>query len=246
MSSIYRMLLMFALLLIAVQVVHAQQQWGNLQGRFVVIGEAPPLAALPGGIPDESRIIDAKNNLANAFIYLRTKPTDIHINYNAPALVPLVIDIQNSQYNPHAAVLWKQRTLLLKNSDDVGHSLNYSSMRNGFNALLAGGAPPTKRQFTKPELKPESITCNIHATMSAKLLVSDNPYGVVSTADGTFEIKDLPAGALEFQLWHEKCGFLKSVKYKGGTADTKGRIKLNLQPGDNDMGDIDIPVEMLK
>ena len=49
--------------------------------------------------------------------------------------------------------------------------------------------------------------------MSARLVVRPNPYFAVSDAKGNFEIKDLPAGELEFQVWHEHCGYVqKAVK----------------------------------
>ena len=38
----------------------------------------------------------------------------------------------------------------------------------------------------------------------------------VSGDDGTFEIKNIPAGKHEFQFWHEAAGYLKNVQFKGG------------------------------
>ena len=43
--------------------------------------------------------------------------------------------------------------------------------------------------------------------MSGWVIARDNPYVAVSKADGTFEIKDLPAGELEFLAWHERPGY---------------------------------------
>ena len=45
--------------------------------------------------------------------------------------------------------------------------------------------------------------------------------------DGTFEIKNIPAGKHEFQFWHEGSGYLKNLKYKGGTANRQGRADVD-------------------
>ena len=94
------------------------------------------------------------------------------------------------------------------------------------------------------------VGCNIHTFMGGKLLVRKSPYAAVSQADGKFEIKNLPAGKeLEFQFWHEKKGNLKEVALKGATggkADTKGRAKIMIKAGSNDLGDIKLPASLFK
>ena len=42
--------------------------------------------------------------------------------------------------------------------------------------------------------------------------------------DGSFEIKDLPAGASDFTIWHEAKGYLKDLKVGGDKADRKGQV----------------------
>ena len=70
------------------------------------------------------------------------------------------------------------------------------------------------------------------------VLVRHNPYAAVTDDDGNFTIKDLPAGKeLEFQLWQEKSGYLKEAKNKDVKVDKKGRFKMNVKPGENNLGD---------
>ncbi len=40
------------------------------------------------------------------------------------------------------------------------------------------------------------------------VVVRNDPYFAITTADGRFEIKNLPAGEWEFRLWHERTGYL--------------------------------------
>ena len=68
-----------------------------------------------------------------------------------------------------------------------------------------------------------------------------------SNANGEFVIENLPAGKpLEFQLWHEAKGNLKSLTVKGAKVDTKGRMKITIKPGVNDLGTIKIKPSSLK
>ena len=57
----------------------------------------------------------------------------------------------------------------------------------------------------------------------------------------------LPADtSLELQLWHEKAGYLKSVKFGGDKASTRGRVKTKFAAGDTDVGDIMVPAKLFK
>jgi hypothetical protein len=40
-------------------------------------------------------------------------------------------------------------------------------------------------------------------------VVVDHPYATVTAADGTFEIKNLPAGEHEFIVWQEAAGYIE-------------------------------------
>ena len=83
--------------------------------------------------------------------------------------------------------------------------------------------------------------------MHGYILVKDDPYMVASAEDGTFEIKNIPAGTYEFEFWHEKPGRLKSLKYNGGTLNRQGRAKLTIKDGQTlDLGEMKVPASMLK
>jgi hypothetical protein len=48
------------------------------------------------------------------------------------------------------------------------------------------------------------FTCNIHPWMKGYAKVFDHPFAVVTKEDGTFEIKNAPAGVeLDLVYWHE-------------------------------------------
>ncbi len=48
------------------------------------------------------------------------------------------------------------------------------------------------------------LLCNIHAEMSAWIVIRQNPYFSITDKDGNFEIKDVPAGNYTLDVWNEK------------------------------------------
>jgi hypothetical protein len=64
--------------------------------------------------------------------------------------------------------------------------------------------------------------------MSAKMLTRDNPIFAVTKADGSFEIKNVPAGVpLEFKVWQESSKFIPTAMLNGKAAKwPKGKLTL--------------------
>ena len=83
--------------------------------------------------------------------------------------------------------------------------------------------------------------------MKAWLVIRSNPYGAVSKADGTFEIKNLPAGDVELQIWHEKVGYVGEMTVNGKAEKiAKGRKKITVAGGDNDLGEMVLDANLFK
>lgn len=232
------------------------EEWGTLTGRFVFDGKAPtpepidtakdPLCKTK--ISDESLLVDAKGGLANAVIMLKTKGVPVAPEYASNAKADVELDNKGCHFEPHVLVIRTTQTLALKNSDPTGHNTNVQPVSNdGINPVLAAGSAPLKHKFAKAEVRPIPVSCNIHTWMKAWLVVRTDPYAAVSNADGTFTIKDLPAGKdLEFGLWHEKAGYLRNASFKGGPSDSKGNFKIKIKPGENNLGDIKVSSSIFK
>jgi uncharacterized protein (DUF2141 family) len=50
------------------------------------------------------------------------------------------------------------------------------------------------------------VKCNVHPWMRAYIGVVHHPFFAVTGDDGTFTIKNLPAGTYTLQAWHETYG----------------------------------------
>jgi plastocyanin len=46
------------------------------------------------------------------------------------------------------------------------------------------------------------VYCEVHETMRSAVIVNENPFYAVLEADGSFSIRDVPAGRYELELWH--------------------------------------------
>jgi hypothetical protein len=232
----------------------------TLSGRFVYDGTPPKVVTIEPTkdqevcgkhkLVDESLVVDDKGGIANAVIMLKTKDVPVGPDYAKTASDKVELDNKNCRFEPHVALMRTTQTLVLKNSDPapVSHNTNIAPLINaGINPVLAAGGDPIEHKFDSEEGLPIKIGCNIHPWMGAWLIVRKDPYAAVSEKTGAFTIKDLPVGKeLEFVLWQEKSGYLKNATFKGGKADTKGRFKLKLKPGDNNLGDIKISGSVFK
>ncbi|MEM8679012.1 MAG: hypothetical protein AAGF97_06655 [Planctomycetota bacterium] len=231
-------------------------EWGNLKGTLQFDGAAPSAARLTVNkdtevcgkedLYDESMVVGENNGLANAVIYLylgRGDTVDVHPDYESTATSLVEMDNKTCRFEPHVAAMRTSQTLLIKNSDPVGHNTKVDSANQGINPIIPANES-VEFQFKDAERRPLPVSCSIHPWMKGWLVVKDDPYFAVTAADGSFEIKNLPVGEWEFQMWHEKAGYLKSVETAMGKASKKGRVKVEIKAGDNDLGEVAVPAAL--
>jgi hypothetical protein len=65
------------------------------------------------------------------------------------------------------------------------------------------------------ERRPIVVACDIHNWMKAYIMVFDHPFFAVTGADGSFEIKGVPAGDQNLVIWQETVGYVNPEKSKG-------------------------------
>lgn len=236
-------------------------EWGSIKGRFIVDGTPPvppPLVVAKDQFcidikpKNKAVVVGEDGALANVVVFLRLPrrgKVDAHPDYKAQLSEPAVLDNKNCEFAPHVALVRVGQPFIIKNSDPdpVSHNTNAKLIQNGaFNVMIPVGEE-RKMTLSKAETLPMPVNCNIHTFMQGYVLVQDHPYMAVSADDGSFEIKNIPAGKHEFQLWHEAVGYLKNLKFKGGSADRRGRAELTIGAGQTlDLGDIKVPASALK
>jgi plastocyanin len=225
-------------------------EWGTIKGRFLLGGDPAAAAELKVDkdvevcgkhkLLAEELVVGADKGIANVVVFVRDKT--VKPNPDLKATEPVVLDNKDCRFEPHVAFVQVGQPLVIKNSDTVGHNSNIASQKNPSNSLVPAGGE-AKVTFSADEAVPAAVTCNIHPWMKGWVLIRPNPYAAVSKADGTFEIKGVPAGGeVELQFWHEKAGYVAEMTI-GGKAEkvSKGRKKVNVAAAGTDLGDIVLP-----
>jgi plastocyanin len=225
-------------------------EWGTIKGRFLYGGDAPAAAELKADkdievcgkhkLLSEELAVGADKGIANVVVFVRDKGVKVHPDAAAEAkAAKVVLDNKDCKFTPHVVVVHAGQPLVIKNSDTVGHNSNVATIKNPpSNSLIPAGGESSVA-LANDEAIPAQVTCNIHPWMKAWVVVRSNPYAAVSAADGSFEIKNVPAGEVELQLWHEKAGYIGEITV-GGKAEkiAKGRRKVKVEAAGTNLGDM--------
>lgn len=234
--------------------------WATIRGKFVFRGAPPPPTALsvskdqevcaaPGHQPmDERLVVSPNGGIQGVLIYLTTSIPDdsasadakyTHPSYNLesnPQLAQVEYDQKYCVFLSHVFAARVGQTILIKNSDPIGHNTNLSTRSStSFNKTIPAGGAETYVP-DRVERDPFNVSCSIHDWMKAKMIFRDNPYFAVTDENGEFEIVNVPAGIpLEFRVWQELVTNVTKVTYTGpdGVSEQnwkKGVMKVSLTP----------------
>jgi plastocyanin len=111
------------------------------------------------------------------------------------------MDQRNQAFEPHLIAITVGTTVDFPNDDPMFH--NVMSLARG-NAFDLGRYPKGRSRsvrFDTPGLVP--VVCDIHAHMSAYILVFNHPFFAITDADGRYSIPNIPAGTYTLKVWSE-------------------------------------------
>jgi hypothetical protein len=225
--------------------------WGDLVGRFVYDGKAPERKKLKVDkdidccgkfdIRDESLMAGEEGGLANVYIYVRSRSPGICPELEEGVEPRVTLDNRDCIFQPHCMTIWvKKQEFHTINSDPVAQNIAFTPILDvPANIVLPVNGEATWK-FNRAQRIPVPIACNYHPWESGYILPREDPYSAISAADGTFSIPKLPVGELEFQVWHERIGYLDTLAWP------KGRLTMTIKPGVNDLGTVKLSPAMFE
>jgi plastocyanin len=137
-------------------------------------------------------------DLADAVVYLTRAGS------GAPKSGPTRIAMHDREFSPHVRVVTVGSDVGFPNDDPFRHNVFSNAGPSAFDLGLYERGQSRNAAFPRAGVYP--IFCNIHAKMSAFVIVVNTPYFTQPSADGRFSLERVPAGAYTLHVWHERGG----------------------------------------
>jgi plastocyanin len=150
----------------------------------------------------EKLIVGANKGIKNVLAYLQAVPgaTPLPVPDTNPA-----IDQTDCRYEPHVLLAPAGATVDIKNSDGILHNIHtYSTKNPAFNMAQPKFQKVIQKTFAEPEII--QATCDVHAWMTAWIVVQEHAYYALTDETGAARLTDVPAGEYDLKIWHETLG----------------------------------------
>jgi len=186
---------------------------GAIHGTVLLEGTAPAAKKMPVTIDQylcgkekdaDDLILSARGEISNVVVWLENPPAGAVWPKDAEKVA---IDQNGCSFVPRVTVVPVGGTVDFLNSDRLLHNIHATPQLNAsFNRTQPKNRtiPVT---FSKAEII--RVDCDLHAWMTAWVVVASHPYHAVTKADGQFTFDDLPAGSYRLRIWHERLGTLE-------------------------------------
>ncbi len=166
--------------------------------------DSDPLCMPEGPQTSEVLIVGPGNGLQNAFVYVKDGLGAEHSSRRRRRRSSSTRRAASTRRTSSASQVGQP--VIIVNSDPTLHNVHAVPKANAeFNFGQALKGMKTTRTFDKPEVM-VPFRCDVHGWMASYGGVLAHPYYAVSNADGSFEIKGLPAGTYTIEVWHERLG----------------------------------------
>ena len=129
-----------------------------------------------------------------AVVYLESVPG----KYVPPETHP-VLDQRDMVFRPLVLPILAGTTVDFPNSDPLFHNVFSLSQPKEFDLGRYPKGQKKSVTFDRPGIV--SVYCEIHSYMFATILVLENPFFTVPNEDGTYSLKNIPAGSYKLNFW---------------------------------------------
>jgi plastocyanin len=170
-------------------IAHGQEEGLTVEGRVTIVGRKP--TAQP---QDNSNVVVWLEPL------FRSMPTALPTHSVNAGKFQLVQ--KGKQFEPHLLVVPVGSMVAFPNRDPFFHNVFSLFEGKRFDLGLYESGATRSVRFDRAGIC--YIFCNIHAEMSAVVLVLKTPYFGISGHAGDFKIPDVPSGRYQLKVWNER------------------------------------------
>ena len=110
--------------------------------------------------------------------------------------------MKGREFVPHVQIVRAGGNVAYPNKDPFSHNVFSNSALGAFDLGLYRTNASRAAPFSRAGVY--SIYCNIHARMVNFVIAVNTPYVARVNADGTFQLKSVPAGTYRLHVWHER------------------------------------------
>ncbi len=162
-------------------------------------------------------IVNENGTLSNVFVWIKTGLEQY--TFPTPS-EQATLDQKSCLYTPHVIGVQVKQEIKILNSDPTTHNIHPLPKNNReWNQSQRALGNPLIKSFPRSEVM-IPVKCNVHPWMKSYVGVVDHPYFMVTGAEGTFELKDVPPGDYVIEAWHEKFGATEQ-KVTVGASESK-------------------------
>lgn len=140
------------------------------------------------------------SDVGNAVVWLTSSRRSVV----APDTVQIVT--VDKSFRPRVVVVPAGSVVSFPNKDAFDHNVFSLSQEGPFDLGLYGRGNAKSTQF--PQAGIIRVYCNVHANMTAAVVVRDSPHYVQPAGDGSFSIAGVPPGEYLLHSWHERAAEL--------------------------------------
>jgi plastocyanin len=145
-----------------------------------------------------------------------------------PPAGPVAIVQRDQEFTPYVTAVVVGTKVVFPNEDTVRHHVYSVSPAKRFEIPLYIGDSKETIVFDKEGIV--TLGCNIHDWMVAYVAVLATPYYAKTGADGSAEVRLLPAGRYRLDVWHPRAGTVTREVEVADAADTTQIISVVLRP----------------
>jgi plastocyanin len=190
---------------------------------------APAQQALKGHV-QLTRNGHPLTNASKAVVWLTPVGATVELPRQEPSQIPQLVQ-KNKSFQPSLLVIPVGGKVEFPNHDPFFHNVFSLFEGKRFDLGLYESGTTRFVQFDKPGVS--FIFCNIHAQMSAVVIVLATPYYAISDARGEVSIPHVPPGRYQMQVFHSSVApdALRAL----------GR-EITVAPGDSSLGTFTLTV----